>query len=155
MREEDFSVPAVAAPIASKDQLLLQLAERCEREAPSRELDADIFETVGGDAWERAYRRAQEPCGCPHDTAVKDARWRSPRYTTGLEAAVTLVPEDWTWSAGVAAGVPTRHQPWAEMYRGLYAAQRSSAATTALALSAAALRARAADVVAKATLPVR
>lgn len=59
--------------------------------APDREVDADIFQLLGGSEWDKAYIRAQEPCGCPHDLAVSTARERySPAYTASLDAAVAL-----------------------------------------------------------------
>ena len=57
---------------------LLDLADRVEREEPSRELDADVFQKVG----------------CPHDMAVETARIYAPHYTTSADAAKTLEPKD-------------------------------------------------------------
>lgn len=72
--------------------------------APDREVDADIFQLLGGSEWDKAYIRAQEPCGCPHDLAVSTARERySPAYTASLDAAVALcerVLPGWFWRAG-------------------------------------------------------
>lgn len=56
-----------------------------------RELDGDLFEQFGGDEWEKAYHRAQLPCGCPHDMAVKEARLYAPHYITSLDASLALV----------------------------------------------------------------
>lgn len=54
-----------------------------------REMDGDIFETkIDREKWNRAYNQAQEPCGCPHDMAVKGARRRAPHYTTSLDASI-------------------------------------------------------------------
>ena len=75
-------------------EALNALADRVEREEPSRPLEGEIFEAVGGQMWELAYARAQEPCGCPDDTARNDARLRAPRFLSSLDAAVTLVPWD-------------------------------------------------------------
>lgn len=80
----DNNSPAVAAPNPSNAQLLLQLAERCEREEPSRHLDFLI-----------RYRALGVPMT---DTEA------CPLFTTSLDAAVTLCPpdhyldlHDWTW----------------------------------------------------------
>jgi hypothetical protein len=85
-------------------------------EGPDRELDGDIFAAAGGAAWEEAYRLAQEPCGCPHDVAVRDAKSRySPRYTASLDAALSLVPEGWIWdvaSTGCAWTMPEGALGW-------------------------------------------
>lgn len=66
-----------------------------------RTLDADIFQLLGGDVWQRAYMRAQEPCGCPHDMAIEIARERwAPRYTASIDLALDLVAEQfpaWDW----------------------------------------------------------
>lgn len=70
--------------------------------SPSREVDADIFQLLGGSEWDKAYIRAQEPCGCPHDLAVSTARERySPAYTASIDAAVALcerVLPGWQWA---------------------------------------------------------
>jgi hypothetical protein len=117
---------------------LLALAERCEAATgPDRELDGDIF------------------CALGHAPFIEGAycAYRSPAYTASLDAAMTLVPEGWRWMAGhrefshargyvenggpAFVGVGTRRNPnrlWFE----------TTAATPALALTAAALRARAA-----------
>lgn len=73
---------------------LLKLADRCEWEGANFELECDIFQAIGGPAWDLAYERAQEPCGCPHETAVFIARHRAPRFCTSLDAAVALEPAD-------------------------------------------------------------
>lgn len=70
--------------------------------APDREVDAEIFQLLGGSDWDEAYMRAQEPCGCPHELAVSTARERySPRYTASLDATVALcervLPGKWQY----------------------------------------------------------
>jgi hypothetical protein len=62
----------------AENQVLLALADRCEREGPSIDLDADIWWALFPDA---------EP-----------TKW--PAYTSSLDAAVTLVPEG-AYLAGV------------------------------------------------------
>ena len=73
--------------------VLLALAERCEREESSRELDAAILNAVGHQAIARKI-------------ALSGWEWRKngigiwsrmPWPTTSLDSAVTLVPEGWAW----------------------------------------------------------
>lgn len=102
-------------------ETLLSLAERCEQEGPSRELDFQI------DA---------------HATPVHSNN-EAPilRYTTSLDAAVGLIPETFEWAIrtieGPFRGSVWRHDPY-------FCAIEADARTAALALCAAALRARAA-----------
>jgi hypothetical protein len=88
---------------------LLALAERVEAgSGKDRNLDADIFQRLGGPDWERALIRVAEPCGCPEDQAIDYARSRhSPDYTVSLDAAVALlgrVLPGWSWQAGATVG---------------------------------------------------
>jgi hypothetical protein len=80
--------------------VLLALAERCETEEPSRKLDAEIAvacrigsDKVDKDHW--SYRNF--PVWIVRDDGQIEAglRWKSPRFTTSLDAAVTLVPVGW------------------------------------------------------------
>lgn len=114
---------------------LLELAERCEKTTgPKRELDEAIRLLV-----ERNIVVGLDLAGgyVPPST---------PRYTESLDAAMQLVPEGWAWMAGCA--------PEARFFATLAPTDESgieaedidtAAATPALALCAAALRARAAD----------
>lgn len=77
------------------------LIERLEKATEgSRELDADIFEVIGGELYQRARVLAAKPCGAPEDTITEAARGYAPRYTTSVDAALTLVPEGRLWSIG-------------------------------------------------------
>lgn len=104
---------------------LIALAERVEKaQGPDRELDAEIAAATG--------------------TAVKrdwDADW-APHYCASLDAAAALVPEGRDWWVRIYNGKPRaaveHHEPWS------WADIACRAATPALALTAAALRARAA-----------
>ena len=126
---------------------LAELADRCEREEASRELERDIFQAIGGPRWDDAYAQAQEPCGCPHGIAVFIARHKAPRFGTSPDAAVSLVPEGMVAAAihyvpqldpkMPASGV-------ARVYSDDLESGRYTGRTAALALCAAALRARAA-----------
>jgi len=102
---------------------LLELAERCEREEPSRELSVEIY------------------------YAITPARLRSPLwtgdFTTSLDAAVTLVPEGWVWAVSqdaAAVGPPDSSYIGDELAMPCACEGK----TPALALCAAALKARAA-----------
>lgn len=100
-----------------------ELIERIEgAEGPSRELDAEIIKLVSRGVLDGEY-------------------WTLPAYTASLDAAMTLVPEGWN------VGIFLRHawlrqnaQVW---HRGIEASTKhGNAATPALALAAAALKAR-------------
>jgi hypothetical protein len=135
---------------------LLELAERCEAATgPDRDIDLAIFEACGwvrkggfwsGEYWERGGRRIW----------LTDKRLPAP--TASLDAAMTLVPEEndswslmkWpqdgkpTFRATVSWTVKSSHKnasgPYVMHKPHL---RRAEAATPALALCAAALRARA------------
>jgi hypothetical protein len=102
------------------DQLLLRLADRCEQGECDWPLDDAIAQAALG----------LPPCG----TA-------GPRsYTTSLDATVTLVPSDMEWAMQVRPGDAIMASVWpTEDDDGIHA----YGATPALALCAAALRARA------------
>lgn len=80
--------------MASKDEWIA-LAKRCE-EAPEQDddLNGDVFQAVGGPEWDAAYRKAQEPCGCPHDQAVEYARRYADDFTGSLEEAIALTERE-------------------------------------------------------------
>ena len=124
----------------SDSATLLALAERCEQAAgPDRGWDAEIAVALfggnviyglGTDQWRRieitGARRMNHPL---------------PPYTASLDAAVTLVPEGWTWGRFHSGAVEcmTLNGPGNSI---LF--ERGEGISTALALCAAALRARAA-----------
>ena len=126
---------------------MLELAERCEKATgPEKQvdweypLDADIFETVKGPLWDKLYHQGALPCGAPDETCREYARQRAPRYTASIDAAMTLVPEGWVESYQRRFDGRTT----ATCYRGGSGTLvDAEAATSALALCAAALRARA------------
>jgi hypothetical protein len=110
---------------------LIALAERCEQAAgPDRELDIAIAAGLG---W---------PDGRYSPPILPFERVRLPRhYTDSLDTAVTLVPEGWRWWI--------HSSPFARCWlvaddQIIGIAQPEKCATPALALCAAALRARAA-----------
>lgn len=121
---------------------LLELAERCEAATgPDRELDELIAAELAG-----AVREVQHGVSHYH----RDGRWVSvgeiKPYTASLDAAMTLVPEWCVWSTGdwkanghcASASVWPPEDKRPEGFHGI-----AQAATPALALCVAALRARA------------
>ena len=114
MTKEELSVPAGAAPVDRKAQLLL-LAERCEREEPSLELDTRI-------------------------ALLFCARIKQfPRYTSSLDAAVTLIEDGVEWSVSNLYHV-ARAEVGMNFNTGPHYGEHKGA-VMALALCAAALRA--------------
>lgn len=129
---------------------LLAVAERVERsEKPSVDLYREVYFAVNGPKPDRVHGGSTELTHYlnrynPYYSLITHGGW--------LEAAMTLVPEGWDWAAGGKAdygwaytnnrelhfiGVGTRRNPghrWFDV----------RAATPALALTAAALRAHAA-----------
>jgi hypothetical protein len=110
-------------------QQLLDLAERVEREEPSRELDADIWLSVN-----RSYIHGASGRTCDVDeTRPQPGRLVLPdAYTTSLDAAGTLVGNN-PWAIRYIDGAAIA---WV---RG----EPSNTQNPAAALTAAALRARA------------
>ena len=127
---------------------LLALAERCKQAAgPDRVLDAEIMCALLG----HMIHKDSDPAkghfafwiGEPENSVCMNCSgWA--RITESLDEAVTLVPEGWEWEiysdGGALLFVVPRHID--ETQRN---ATCRSAATPALALCAAALRARAAE----------
>lgn len=121
---------------------LKELADKVEAASgPDRELECRIWAAQKGGGFD-TYRAVVPDFG----------QWQAPAYTASIDAAMTLVPEGWNWMAG------NRDQPKARAYVNngqphFVSAQRPNpklrwfevvAVTPALALTAAALRARAA-----------
>jgi hypothetical protein len=117
--------------------VLLKLAERCEQATgPDRELDAAAhtattgFEPrIGGIGW--AKGELVVPL-CPGWGPL-------PRYTASLDAAMTLVPEGWLWARDIDC-IFCLYPPESTSPEIGFHSERA-----ALALCAAALRARAAQ----------
>lgn len=115
---------------------LLRLAEICEKASgASRELNVAISEAVGipvhyDEGAALIYSHGGE-------TWVRE-------YTSSLDAALTLVPENYWWSVGAALNVP--HAASACVWRvgPTHQYPSGTVATAALALCAASLRALAA-----------
>lgn len=147
----NISVPAFAAPLPRKADLLLQLAERCEREEPSRQLDLDIacgalgFES---DSDFSTGRYGVRPAGrIWWSSTLSEIK----AFTSSLDAAVTLVPAGaWRETNGPRRylGIPTPSPNFwrcqVTLWEPTYGDFHGWAVTEALAICAAALRARAA-----------
>jgi hypothetical protein len=121
---------------------LLQLAERCEKATgPDYRLDADIARAVG---WKYRLREATNTWQWHHPTNDHHIQSAPPAFTASLDAAMQLVPEGWTrtvkWSVE-NEGYALVYDPSAPDDSSIYALGK----TAALALCAAALRARAAS----------
>lgn len=103
----------------TKAEALNALADRVEREEPSRHLDELVY-CATEDEW------------------VLGAEQPAPEFTTSLDAAVTLVPPEYAnaWSAGDNSG---EHR----IFGRLGYEHEATGLTPAAALTAAALRARA------------
>jgi hypothetical protein len=125
-------------------ETLLALAERCEAaEGPDRELDEAIAEALSewtniGGHWERHKLTGEQ-----RRTFYLEAS----AFTDSLDAAVTLVPDGWDWDCGLirSDAIPG----WASCSPSVQPfnaadEQFVEARKVALALCAAALRARAA-----------
>jgi hypothetical protein len=143
-------------PMSTSSAGLLALAERCEQATgPDRELDALVYIATSFPTW-----RLQTDCE-PFPDAVEVGRiqggdsfsWReSPAFTASLDAAMTLVPEGAIWEVGHKFHYPRPPQSpdranYAFVNVGKPGAVKSfggkSVASPAVALCAAALRARA------------
>jgi hypothetical protein len=132
---------------------LLALAERCEQAAgPDRALDAEILCAIHGFTIHKDSNPANgyfafwegEP---EKSRCVNSSSWD--RLTGSLDAAVTLVPEGYYWQAANGKRRHSEPQACADLFvaHGPNRGDMSftaDAATPALALCAAALRARAA-----------
>lgn len=108
-------------------QQLLDLAERVEREEPSRKLDAQIWGASGQFGYFEDFMGGDE---------------NAPRYTTSLDAAVTLVPDGTRWVAGVVGKIADGRFQAAVAGNHLAVASTPAAALTAAALRARAMEAR-------------
>jgi hypothetical protein len=119
----------------------------------SGELDSLVSETVFAAAGRGGMRlRTPEPVGRGAPLAELGADGRVRRYSRSLDAALTLVPEGWSWQIRVIRRsplpVPINRAVVAHDRTGLVLASEhceAEAQTPALALCIAALRARAAQ----------
>lgn len=109
-------------------------------DGPSRELDAEIARSIG---WGCVVRdpEAQNKYVCWRKK-YRSGEWiMLPRYTSSIDAALTLVPEGWHMSVNATVGALLQGSA-AVRDRDGGPSFTSAAATPALALAAAALKAR-------------
>lgn len=148
-----------SSPHEERKALLLRIAERCEKEEPSRELDASIVVALdlrpdwcsreGGVIWiDKKTIINGEPAIRINALGGRNSQGNPPigaylAYTTSLDAAITLVPDRLGWMIrdyrDGAASVLVNYSPRAAMKQDVCVASNP-----ALALCAAALKARAA-----------
>lgn len=121
---------------------LEKLAERVEREGPSRELDAEIAVSVLGMEREgNLFESADRTYVLERDYYALDGGPRElPAYTSSLDAAMTLVPEGCLWlrldGKTMTIAIPgAGEKDWARHVDGV-------SSTPAAALCAAALRSK-------------
>jgi hypothetical protein len=121
---------------------LLALADRCEQAAgPDRELDQDITKLLVPNNATHIYRSRRGWSFFVYDSGKGIEWFENQPYTVSLDAAVTLVPEGWRWwvnSSPFGRCWLVANDQIADK------AQSEKCATPALALCAAALRAKAA-----------
>src|SRR5690348_12265025 len=121
---------------------LTELADRCEKASGRQEdggygLDSDIARAFG---WTYHLREETHSWQWQHPTNPLHKQASPPRYTSSLDAAMTLVPE------GMQGQVQSGNRPGAWVgTEGGDAPDFNVAATPALALCAASLRSRAAQ----------
>lgn len=126
---------------------LLNLADRIERaEGPDRVFEAAIYATIHPEEFENAAE-AKHYASHPPVNRADLIYFKSvgvPHYTSSLDAAMQLVPEGASWNL---VSVGRSEPPVASVYLpdDTFHVFRGNAATPALALTAAALRALAAS----------
>ena len=135
-------------------EALNALADRVEREEPSRELDCEIAVSVyGGEVLQIPARFTGGVIfALKLPSAAHIGRFsRNPvePYTTSLDSAVTLVPEGASWNVQMYRGSGDAVVIYEDNEDRPDLDAEASAKTPAAALTAAALRARAADMQAR------
>lgn len=135
-----------------KKEMLLSLATRCEAASGnSWDLDREIFKAVHlPDTWFGSKVISwfgNGPFGCNTEDGTRHLDCiNAPNYTSSIDAAAMLVPEQYWWSVTDYRQAPAVKQAEASVHwqGGVCGFRCASSASVALALSAAALRARAA-----------
>lgn len=126
----------------------MTLIDRLEAaETGSRQLDCDIQLLVGpnlvsrnGGVWGDLYPHRREEWSSYNIDAVAD-NWKIPAYTTSVDAALTLIPENGFWSI-TAAGDGKGFDAFVRSVPNNQPMNWTRAKTAPLALVIAALRAR-------------
>ncbi len=145
------------SPQPTTRDMLLELADRCERvTGPDRKLDAEVAAALqlgfNLPDWALRWTAEWKPTFggrvvLMHDDGTLGPYFSSAKFTASLDDAMILVPEGWEWGVGRKDATG---KPWA--WVGLPLPKKvdwepmlpANAATPALALCAASLRARAA-----------
>lgn len=127
---------------------LLALAERVEAAAGAdRGLDDTIYQTVTGRCPHRNLRTVSGDADCLmevcEDCRDEEPDVRVPIYTASLDAAMSLVPEGWELSLNTFANPPAASAYCINAANEIVRPAKQYIATPALAITAAALRARA------------
>lgn len=118
---------------------LRELADRCEAATgPDRELDGAVLIAIGHAQRRGSFTFWMNAAGSTNELVGSGC----PRYTASLDAAMTLVPEPHKWAI-TASSHDGGWQAWVWQIEG--GPNWHEAATPALALTAAALRARDTD----------
>lgn len=125
---------------------ILELAERCEKATgPDRELDCLIFEAQHLLLMPNHRGMIDgEPTGEYYSPDGNQLPERAPRYTASIDASLTLVPQGFASAVGTMAFEGSASKPWGCYWEPNGKPHTFEAATPALALCAAALRALAA-----------
>lgn len=149
--------------VSEQSELLLALAARCEAEGPSRKLDLDISVAIdfrgvflplrAGESyqWGAGGDEIELRSSADKRIGTLDPDQFVPRWTTSLDSAVTLVPEG-AWretngprkSVNIPSPAPNFWKTEVDLWRPSISIHMGWAATEALSICAAALRARAA-----------
>ena len=134
---------------ASPRQVLLDLADRCEREEPSRQLDREIAAALGYGVQvieiddEHPMADVFKVGGGLEFMILPDGRRTGiPPYTTSLDAAVTLLAEGCEWELTNLYGIAVA-SVGLNRANGNWQSGAHKGGHLALALCAASLRARA------------
>jgi hypothetical protein len=125
----------------SRAEELIALAERVEAlDGPDREVDRLICPLQGIRSKDEGHSLGR----CYYDANGHGVPL--PAYTASLDAAMTLVPEGWEWTiSAYADGAIATCAPAAKAHPTILVGDGENALLPALALTAAALRARAAQ----------
>ena len=124
------------------------LALRCEQATgPDRELDAAIWLLCVPGAtrmqWSYVHIATERTCEIDETRDASGKLIIVPTYSASLDAALTLVPDGHASAVGTMAFKDSDKLPWATYWTPQGWPYSTEAATPALALCAAALRARA------------
>lgn len=121
-----------------KSDDLIELAERVERATgPDRELDRAVAEALG---WTRI---CSIPSGYMAVRPGEKVEYRLPKFSRSMDAAMTLAPKGFDWCAGDIEGLGWASISPSQQSYSIHSEFDAQAATPALALTAACLRARA------------